>query len=116
MQRCWMACAGRLPHKGMFVELLDTQRTTGRLQHRRTLSARRDIFDMTGCLADDLFIAVLQHAWHAMECLRHDRMSRTWCDRLHSAATGATITIAGLWVILVSAAVAATATSLALHG
>jgi len=100
----------------MFVELLDTQRTTGRLQHRRTLGARRDIFDMTGCSAGDLIFAVLQHAWHAMECLWHDQMSRTWRDRLHSAATGATITIAGLWVILVSSAIAAATTSLALHG
>jgi len=67
MQRSWMPYAGRLPHNGMFVELLVTQRTMGRLQHRRTLGARRDIFDMTGCSADDLIFAVLQHAWHAME-------------------------------------------------
>jgi len=100
----------------MFVELLDTQRTMGRLQYCRTLSARRDIFDMTGCSAGDLIFAVLQHTWHTMEYLRHDQMSRTCRDRFHRAATGATITIAGLWVILVSAAVAAAATSLALHG
>jgi len=116
MQCSWMPCAGRLPHNGMFVELLDTQCTTGRLQYCRTLGARRDIFDMTGCSVGDLIFAVLQHTWHTMEYLRHDQMSQTWRDRLHSAATGATIIIAGLWVILVSAAVTGATTSLALHG
>ena len=59
----------------MFVDLLNTQRTMGRLQHCRTLGACRDIFDMTGCSEGVLIFAVLQHAWHTMECLRHDRMS-----------------------------------------
>jgi len=41
---------------------------------------------------------------------------RTWRDRLLSIATGATIIIAGLWVILVSATAATATTSLALRG
>ena len=41
---------------------------------------------------------------------------RTWRDRLLSISTGTSITIAGLWVILVSAAAATATTSLALRG
>jgi len=41
---------------------------------------------------------------------------RIWRDRLLSIATGVTITIAGLWVILVSAAAVTATTTLALHG
>jgi len=100
----------------MLVELLNTHRTMGRLQHHRTLGARRDIFDMTGYSAGNLIFMMLQHTCHVIECLWHHWMSRIWHNRLHSAATGATITISPLWVILVSAAVPAAATALALHG
>jgi len=33
-------------------------------------------------------------------------MSRTWCDRLSGAAAGAAVTLATMWLILLSAAAA----------
>ena len=66
------------------------------------LHTQRDVRSIAGRVAHNGMFVVLP-------------VPRTWRDRLLSIATGTTITIAGLWVILVSTTAATATTSLALR-